>query len=269
MQLKSLLSSLVLLYAAGSSKAQELSYEDSIHALAYGNVALQGNSSGTIWLNITGFAPQQLPTIQTNLGLFTYDNLEALNAVTGLARIAASKGQYGDLVFLYNVFSMNAFADYAHVASEQMQAGLLAAVTGKNSTVADPHLVELYANTSSSAFLREAYQNLPKTSAIEKRWAREACDSAHQAVKSACRTLINSISVDATWKSGGPRSICRSGCCISWSANATFQIQNLTNAANYCVQTCGGAKVSCEVWGVSLQGYSVDQCLSNRADGCT
>ena len=269
MQFKTLLSSSVLLCAAGFGQAQEMSYEDSIHALAYGNVALQGNSSGTVWLNFTGFAPQQLPTIQKDVGLFTYDNAEALDAVTGLAKIAASKGQYGDLVYLYNVFSMNAFADYAHVASEEMQAGLLAAVTLANSTTPDAQLVELYANTSSSPFLREAFQGLPKTSNAKGRWVSEACSSAHKAAKSACYALINNVSGNATWKSGGPRSICRSGCCISWSANATFQIENLTNAANYCVQACSGVTVSCEVRGVSLQGTLVDQCLSNRADGCT
>ncbi|KAF2113504.1 hypothetical protein BDV96DRAFT_496068, partial [Lophiotrema nucula] len=91
-----------------------------------------------------------------------------------------------------------------------------------------------------------------------------ACSKAHKAVTSACKSLISNIS-----KSGGPRSICKLGCCISWSANATFQVRDLWSAADYCVSYCVDSKVSCEVWGVQLQGTAVDQCLSNRADGCT
>ncbi|KAI9741575.1 MAG: hypothetical protein M1818_004381 [Claussenomyces sp. TS43310] len=248
--------------------AQELDYADSINALAYGNVKLQGNSSSEVWLNVTGFAPDKLPYIQDDVGLFTLDNAEPLIVVAGLAKTAASTGKWGDLVFLYNVFVMNGFADYAKVSSEQMQEGLLKAVTGKNETEPDIALVELYASTSSSEYLSEAFDNL-KTKSLTKRWTSEFCSNAHKAATSACKSLIQSISGSVTMKSGGPRSICAKGCCISWSANATFQYQNLTNAANYCISGCATSKVSCEVKGVSLQGTILDQCLSNRATGCT
>jgi hypothetical protein len=261
-----------MLVARGS--AQELSYEDSINALAYGNVALQGNSNeqgsspGEVWLNVTGFAPDKLPYIQRDVGIWSLDNPVPLEVIAGLAKTAAGMGKWGDLVFLYNVFSMNAFADYAKVSSEQMQYGLLEAVTGNN-TQPDVTLIDLYAGTSSSVYLSAAYNNLKTESKLAKRWTSSFCSSAHKAAASACSALIQSIGGSVTIKTGGPRNICAYGCCISWSANATFQYQNLTNAANYCMSTCATANVSCEVRGVSLQGTVVDQCLSNRPDGCT
>jgi len=254
--------------------AAELSYEDSINALAYGNVALQGDSSdsttpGEVWLNVTGFAVNKLPYIQHDLGIMSLDNPVPLEIIADLAKTAAGKGKWGDLVFLYNVFSMNAFEEYAKVTSEQMQYGLLVAVTGKNNTKPDISLIDLYASTSSSVYLSDAFNSLKTESKSSKRWTSEFCSSAHRAASSACQSLIQSITGSVTVKTGGPRSICRSGCCISWSANATFQYQNLTNAANYCMSLCATANVSCEVRGVSLQGTILDQCLSNRANGCT
>ncbi|KAK6200307.1 uncharacterized protein RJT21DRAFT_71848, partial [Scheffersomyces amazonensis] len=94
------------------------------------------------------------------------------------------------------------------------------------------------------------------------------CSSAHQAAKTVCRSLLAAVRIDLSWKSDGPRNIQYGSCFISWSANATFQIDDLYNAADYCIESCGSASVSCEVRGVTLNGYSVDQCLSNRADGC-
>ena len=66
---------------------------DSINALAYGNVALAGNSSRTVWLNITGFSPEQLPHIQRDVGIQSIDNLEPLKIIAGLAKSAATKGK--------------------------------------------------------------------------------------------------------------------------------------------------------------------------------
>lgn len=270
--------------------AQQLAYTDSLHALSYGNVAMQGNSSGAVWLNVTGFAADKLPYIQNDLGIMSLDNLEPLQILAGLAETAASRGQYGDLVYLYTAFALNAHADHVKVSSDEMQHGLLEAVTPLKSKTPDQGLIKLYAATSSSSYIRKAFLGLQgktlatatsittdastatstatSNSSLEKRWTRETCSNAHKAVKSACRSLISQISGSVTIKSGGPRSICYRGCCISWSANATFQYQNLTEAANYCVNACGTSTVSCEVYGVSLQGRIVDQCLSNRADGC-
>jgi hypothetical protein len=150
-----------------------------------------------------------------------------------------------------------------------MQESLLDAVTNQDSGKVDTALIELYASTSSSKFLAKAFESLKsETSVQSKRWIKEVCSSAHTASKNACRHLLQNVKGNATWKSGSPRSICKYGCCISWSANATFQIENLTNAANYCVNACGSSTVSCEVYGVKLQGTLVDQCLSNRATNC-
>ncbi|KAG6207248.1 hypothetical protein E4U35_001141 [Claviceps purpurea] len=260
--------------AVVDSQGNTLDYTDSIRALSFGNVEMKssGASSGEIWFNVTGFAADKLPHVQQDVGIYTMDNLEPLRMVAGLGQAAAQQGKWGDLVYLYNVFSMNGHLDYAKATSSELQDGLLAAVTKSDGSGVDQDLITEYIKTSSSPALAAAYGSLLTISAASQhppRWTRKTCSSAHQAVKSACRSLVESIHFNASVKTGGPRSICQGGCCISWSANATFQIQNLYNAANYCVSTCGTATVSCEVYGVSLQGTIVDQCLSNRATGCT
>lgn len=136
------------------SWAQELSYADSLKALSYGNVALQGNSSGTVWLNVTGFAVDKLPHIQENLGVYSLDNLEPLRILAGLAKTAASKGQYGDLVYLFSAFAMNAHGDHVKASSDAMQQVLFKAVTPSNSNSPDQSLIELYSDTCSSPYIR-------------------------------------------------------------------------------------------------------------------
>lgn len=290
-----------------TAHSQQLSYNDSIQALAYGNIATSSvESSGDVLLNITGFAETELPHIQTEMGIHSLDNARELQVIANLAQSAASKALWGDLVFLYNVFSMNAYPAYANVTSTQMQAGLLEAVRGKGATGSGPdeRLIELYASTSSAPGLEAAYRALPAqyntqqqqqqqqsqaatssleaaepastTAAVDKRaadWTRNqiVCSAAHVAVGAACIALFGRIQTNASWKSGGPRDICYQGCCISWSANATFQIENLYNDAQRCYNAClnvsGG--VSCEAYNVSLQGTIVNQCLSNRPNGCS
>ncbi|KAG5946571.1 hypothetical protein E4U59_003617 [Claviceps monticola] len=270
--------------AVVDNKRNTLGYTDSIIALTYGNIEMKspGASSGEIWFNVTGFATDKLPHVQQDVGIYTLDNLEFLKMVAGLGQSAAQQGKWGDLVYLYNVFSMNGHLDYAKSMSSQMLDGLQDAVTKSNALDVDQpksdglgmeqDLINEYIKTSSSPSLAAAYGSLRLSypgSQHPPRWTRKTCSGAHPAVKSACRSLVESIHFNTSVKTGGPRSICQSGCCISWSANATFQIQNLYHTANYCVSNCGTATVSCEVYGVSLQDTIVDQCLSNRATGCT
>ncbi|KAJ5491647.1 hypothetical protein N7539_003214 [Penicillium diatomitis] len=280
-----------------TAHSQQLSYKDSIQALAYGNIATSSvESSGDVWLNITGFAETELPHMQTVVGIHSLDNARELQVIANLAQNAASQALWGDLVFLHNVFSMNAYPAYANVTSTQMQGGLLSAVSGKNGP--EESLIELYASTSSVPGLGVAYRALPSqynkqhsksdisssvaaipttttAAAIDKRemdWTRNqiVCSAAHVAVGAACIALLGRIRLDGSWKSGGPRDICYEGCCISWSANATFQIENLYNDAQRCYSICVNASggVSCEAYNVSLQGTIVNQCLSNRPNGC-
>lgn len=233
-------------------------------------VAINGSSPGETWLNVTGFAVDKLPYIQHDMGIHTLDNLKSLNVIAGLAKTAATRGQWGDIVFLYNAFTMNAYVDFVKVSSDEMHRGLLSSVMKEEGGQPNHELIELYANTSSSPYLTEAFNKLKSETGVdEKRWFKEVCDSAHKASKAACRSLLSGLSGSASWKSGGPRSICKKGCCVSWSANATFQLENLTSAANYCMSACASASISCKVDGVSLQGTIVNECLSNRATHCS
>jgi hypothetical protein len=209
----------------------------------------------------------ELPYIQEAVGITSLDNARELQVITGLVNTAASQQQWGDVVFLYNVFSMNAHPEFASVASPQMQAGLLDAVRDRASNAGpDDRLIELYASTSSSPSLVEAFRALPdqyaksqvkvglstvpatepSATAVAKREAhidrnRVVRSAAHVAVASACIALLGRIRLDTSWKSGGPRDICYNGCCISWSVNATFQIENLYNASQSCYSACVNA----------------------------
>ncbi|KAI5303185.1 hypothetical protein KEM56_007821 [Ascosphaera pollenicola] len=255
---------------ATSAQCLQASYEEHISALAYGDVTPANASEGIVWLNITGFAPEKLPHVQNDQGIHTLDNFETLKDIAGLAQTAATNGQYGDLIFLHSAFQMNGYHEYLNTSSANMQEALLDAITDEASGEVDQSLADLYASTSSSKELADAFKTLKAANGdqLRKRWYKETCSKAHKAATNACRHLLNNVSVNATWKAGGPRNICKYGCCISWSANATFQVKNLTNAAQYCINLCGGGNVSCEIFGVNLQGTVVNQCLSNRANGC-
>lgn len=134
---------------------------------------------------------------------------------------------------------MNACSENINSSSDAMRDGVLKAVSGEEGGQPDPELIELYASTSSSSYLAEAFHKLKSEPRVDKRWTKEACSTAHQASKAACHALIDNLSANISWKYGGPRSICPGDCCVS-----------------------------CEVWGVKLQGNTVNQCLSNREFGC-
>lgn len=107
---------------------------------------------------------------------------------------------------------MNAYVDFVQVSSDEMKRGLLSSVMKEEGSQPDHELIELYANTSSSPYLTEAFNKLKSETGVEeKRWLKEACDSAHKASKATCRSLLSGLSGSASWKSGGPRSICKKG----------------------------------------------------------
>lgn len=256
----------------------KLDYADSLQPLPYGHVALQGNSTGAAWFNITNYPIDKLPYIQKDLGIFSLDNFESLQFLIELAEAAAFKEQYGDLVYLYNAFAMNGHAEYVKVSSKPMQQGLLWAVTPPNSDTPDQNLIKLYADTSSSPYISQTFLGLqvqtlatvtsPSESSPRKRYTGQTCDNRHQAGRSACNDLVNILRNNPTIKTGGPRDICFQGCCVSWSRDATFQYENLAPAADLCLSYCGGDFVSCKIFGVELQGTILNQCLSNRPTGC-
>ncbi|KAG5981018.1 hypothetical protein E4U55_003370 [Claviceps digitariae] len=258
--------------AAVTPQVRGLDYAESLHALTYGNLARQtvNPSSGEVWFSVKDYTTDKLPHIQKEVGIYTLDNVEALKSIAGLGQQAAEKGQWGDVVFLYNAFSMNGHLDYAQATSPEMREGLLNAVKKPDGSGVDSDLIDTYVKTSSSPSLAAAYNALrttPAGSDLSARWY-DTCGRFHKAAMRACWNLISNLQFNVTVRSGGPRSICQNGCCVSWSANATFEVRNLYNAANVCATACGLANVSCKVFGVDLQGTIVNQCLSNRPDGC-
>ena len=114
----------------------------------------------------------------------------------------------------------------------------------------------------------------PADLGLEDRGIRDVCSSAHQAVSSVCVSAINALSAaNVQINSGQTRSFCVSSgnnqCCISWSANATFNSRDLASDAAGCYNVCASANVSCEAYGATLGGKVLDVCLSNRPNGCS
>lgn len=263
--------------------AQQLDYAASLQALSNGYFPVQENSSGTVRLSVIDFAAEKLPYIQNDLVILSLDNLKPLQILAGLTKTAASKGQYGDLVYLYNAFAMNGHASYVKVFSPQMQEGLLTAVTPPNSDTPDQGLIKLYADTSSSSYISQAFLGLQgqtlvtvtanaiatSKSSLEKRLTGLVCDTRNTAQKSECQDLINAVTNSPVVVTGGPRDLCLRGCCISWSRDATFERGNLAPAAIECMNFCKTNTISCKAFGVDLQGTILSQCLSNRPKGCS
>lgn len=60
------------------SYAEQSNYIQQLSTLSQRALNTIGNSSDIVWLNVTKFAPETLPYIQQDLGLYTYDNLDGL-----------------------------------------------------------------------------------------------------------------------------------------------------------------------------------------------
>ncbi|KAG5930609.1 hypothetical protein E4U42_005271 [Claviceps africana] len=275
------LAGLVSLWALGGSMAapqvqtrtQTLDYDGYMHALSYGNAERVGDvsSSGDVVFRVKGVPVDKLPRCQEDLDISTLDNLYVLLSIAELGHEAAQQGKWGDFVYLYSAFGMNGHFDYARATSKQMADALLGAVTKPDGSAIDEALIDEYVKTSSTPALAAAFNALRMThvpAGLTAQWTKETCKASHQALREACSILINNVRGNASIKRGAPRSICKAGCCISWNIDAVFEVRNLASAADECMSLCPGNSVSCEIYGVDLQGATVNQCLSNRAFGC-
>lgn len=104
------------------SLAEDLStgYIQQLSKIFGGVLDAQGNSSGIVWLNATNFAPDKLPYIQQDLGIYTFDNLDGLRMTASLATTAASTLKYGDLVYFFTAFAMNGHGPSIQLSSNKM-----------------------------------------------------------------------------------------------------------------------------------------------------
>ncbi|KAI5293964.1 hypothetical protein KEM56_005938, partial [Ascosphaera pollenicola] len=89
--------------------ANAYNYTFALSELANGSMSQNASSTpGAMWLNVRGFSPDELPYIQNNLGVHSLDAYDELRMVAALAIMAAKYKRYGDLVYLYSLFEMNA-----------------------------------------------------------------------------------------------------------------------------------------------------------------
>lgn len=251
-----------------STMSSALSYQTHIGALATGNMTThKGKSTGEAWFNVTAANADKLPNIQGDVGIMSMDNFAALEAIADLAQVAMTNGMWGDVVYLFNAFTMNAYSRHLVVSSDQMRHGLLQAVMGDDEVHPNINLIDLYASTSTSIQLANAFNAL-KTVTVEVKRGNPTCDGKHAANKGECEHLADEVQFMASIRRGGGRNKCNGSCCISWSVNATFRMSELYDGAHRCLEACGEYSVSCRILGVDLGGTLVNQCLSNRANGC-
>lgn len=254
----------------------DLSYEDALRAIANNKVDnVYDDSHGAVYFNTKdyGLEDHGFPVLD-NFGIDTHSTFNYLTSLTKLARQAADKQKYGDVALLLYKFLYAGNAEATKIdPNSDMVIDMINEFGGKSNKRNDNReLLNMLSQSVSTPEVEDLFtlvsNGTPQKDGLDKRWTKEKCLKAHKAVKNACWDLLSRVKIDASTKTGGPRNIEYQGCFISWSANATFQIRNLTNAANLCLQVCAGSYISCEVWGVSLNGTIVNQCLSNRAGGC-
>ncbi|KXH63215.1 hypothetical protein CSAL01_06368 [Colletotrichum salicis] len=105
------------------------------------------------------------------------------------------------------------------------------------------------------------------------------CDKGHQAMAGVCSHLINVLKKDKATDMvrGTPQDYCleieTARCCVSWTAfiDKPTPVAELLPAAEMVYDNCRDnfrSYVSGKVYGVIVGTYCMDQCLSERPDGC-
>lgn len=247
--------------------AYTLSYEDSLKVIAMNQLDPYDDSNGTVWFNTTGYGLEAYGfNMLDDYGIYTYSTFNYLTKLVQLAGKAASEGKHGDVVLLFYkfIYAGNPNATAVKSDSDMITDISLLLQSKENKSGLNEDLIHVLTKTSSSNVISDVYflaSNV--TSGFEKGWLEEDYAPKRQADSDACRSLKDTVTTDWSWKSGGPRNIEYRGCFVSWSANATFQIEILNDGANNISALSNG-----EVLGADL-GTFENQCLSNRADGCS
>ncbi|KAK1474529.1 uncharacterized protein CCOS01_15628 [Colletotrichum costaricense] len=105
------------------------------------------------------------------------------------------------------------------------------------------------------------------------------CDKAHQAMASICYRLIKVLKTDKAndMIRGTPQDYCleieTARCCVSWTAfiDKPTPVAELVPAAEIVYDNCRDimrSYVSGKVYGAIVGNHCMDQCLSERPDGC-
>lgn len=97
------------------------------------------------------------------------------------------------------------------------------------------------------------------------------CDFSHVPDYDDCQNLVNQLFTADTVFMGNenPRNIEYGRCYTSWSEECDFLTMWLWNAANAMLNSCVHITMSGKATNVELGQYTLTQCLSNRATGCT
>ncbi|KAI5295602.1 hypothetical protein KEM52_000874 [Ascosphaera acerosa] len=223
-------------------------YTYALNQLVEGTMLQNASSTrGAMWLNVRGFEPSAVPFIQQNLGVHSLDAYDELRQVAGLAMMAAQYKLYGDLIYLYSLFGMNAAFGASSVEGAAMKEVLWRAATGCASLQCDgrdavtipTHLLSLYASTSTCPSLSRVYEEFTASWANATTRLRimrtldEEPESSSPTTNSTitpqaasivtCSGLVTLLKDGRmSPKYGGPRSVCYSSCCIKWTGNGVF-----------------------------------------------
>ncbi|KZZ90041.1 hypothetical protein AAP_03991 [Ascosphaera apis ARSEF 7405] len=314
-----------------AQSADAYNYTFALRELANGTMPQNASTTpGAMWLNVRGYSPDELPYIQNNLGVHSLDAYDEMRMVAALAIMAAKFQRYGDLVYLYSLFEMNAAFGSSGVDKPAMRDALWKGATGcplngdcgniltsNDGTGSDSgsssYLLDLYASTSTSAMLSRVYEEFKgsnSTSRTPTQRQHGPVDDynttiSHAASLMTCSGLLTLLKDGRmSPRYGGPRSVCYSNCCLSWTGNAVFQWADvMPDIQQYCLdeptpgttlretevkpsQAGKGAQdksrltvskrstttthqVSCRLQSMIADGEQFNICMGNRAMSCS
>jgi hypothetical protein len=138
----------------------------------------------------------------------------------------------------------------------------------------DETLPEIWANSSTDGSLAAFYSDLASkaranTEVLVKR-SSVTCDGNHAPNSGDCASLSAGLRANFNAQvQSSPRNYCWGGCCLSWSASASFSFSFAAGQVDTCENACVQRGESCELRDVSAGGKNIDICVSNREDGCT
>lgn len=260
--------SILLFFVTSMAKslvaATPTTYYESVNELVIGNVNYTTIANAHIDLEFT-----HEYALLDGIDMVSFDKGPLITDIMTFHDYALEGSQWGDAAILELVIAYNAQPlDYLNNAEIQEYA---AELTGYNATFLNI-LADSTSNPSIAEFFKKSASITEKTPGEKFLAKREntKCSSSHSPTSSDCSRLSSLLYAYGDLNFGStPRSYCGYGCCVSWSANATFSYSYAASELDFCVRACVNSNYSCEIFGDSVNGTLLDFCVSNRGTGCT
>lgn len=279
----------ILIATIAVAKTNAVDYGDSlsINSILQNDISPNDNSTGSLDLNYgPAFGVYDLVGFK-NYTLVSLSSYDYLKEMEGMLINALENDLLGDAFLLYHKIIFNGQAATTAPTEDSNMAQEMAILLNYSNSGGSTLRFSDLATMSSSNQLSDFYYTLGNNTVLStlsynnvygssvattlrKRNSAPNCSSSHQASKGDCGQLIGELKSDGEmfYAFNGNRSIAWGTCFVSVSGNGSWVSSDLFNAAESCYNFCGTISISCEVYNVNLGGYWMDQCISNRPDGC-